>query len=96
MAEAAKNGDPLAIEVYQICGAYLGRMLSMLIDILNPQVIVIGSIFARSKSLIEPEMMRVIEKEALSYSRSACQILPAGLGESIGDMAALSVAAYLL
>ena len=96
VAEAAKNGDPLAIEVYQICGAYLGRMLSMLIDILNPQVIVIGSIFARSKSLIEPEMMRVIEKEALSYSRSACQILPAGLGESIGDMAALSVAAYLL
>ena len=96
VAEAAMNGDPLAIEVYRICGAYLGRMLSMLIDILNPQVIVIGSIYVRSKDLIEPEMVRVIEKETLSYSRSVCKIVPAGLGEKIGDIAALSVASYLL
>lgn len=96
VAEAAMNGDPLAIEVYRICGAYLGRMLSMLIDILNPQVIVIGSIYVRSKDLIEPEMVRVIKKETLSYSRSVCKIVPAGLGEKIGDIAALSVASYLL
>ena len=96
VAEAALQGDPLAIEIYRICGHYLGKALSTLIDVLNPEVIVLGSIYGRSQELIEPSMRLVIEKETLSHSRNVCKIVPAGLGESIGDYAALSVAAYLL
>lgn len=96
VSEAAIKGDPLALEIYRICGCYLGQFLSILIDILNPQLIVIGSIYARSQSLLETSMKQVIERETLPYSRSVCRIVPAGLGESIGDMAALSVASYLL
>ena len=36
----------------------------------------------------------VLERETLSYSLAACQIMPAGLGEFIGDYAALAVAGY--
>jgi len=96
VAEAALNGDPLAIEIYRICGHYLGKALSTIIDILNPEVIVLGSIYGRSQALIEPSMRLAIERETLSHSRYVCRIVPAGLGESIGDYAALSVAAYLL
>ena len=96
VAEAAYKGDPLAIEIYRICGHYLGNALSVLIDVLNPEVIVLGSIYGRSQELIEPAMRKAIERETLSHSRNVCRIVPAGLGESIGDYAALSVAAYLL
>ena len=96
VAEAANAGDPLAIEIYRTCGHYLGKALSTLIDILNPEVIVLGSIYGRSQELIEPAMRKAIEQEALSHARNVCRIVPAGLGESIGDYAALSVAAYLL
>ena len=96
VAEAALNGDKLAIEIYGICGHYLGKALSVLIDVLNPEVIVLGSIYGRSQELIKPSMRIAIEKETLSHSRNVCKIVPAGLGESIGDYAALSVAAYLL
>ena len=91
VAEAALNGDPLALEIYRICGRYLGKALSTLIDILNPEVIVLGSIYGRSQELIEPSMRTAIEQETLSLSRKVCKIVPAGLGESIGDYAALSV-----
>ena len=93
IAEAAMNGDELALRIYRTSGEYLGKGLSILIDILNPQVIVIGSIYTRSKGLLEPFAMEIIKKEALSHSRNVCRIVPAVLGEDLGDYAALSVAA---
>jgi len=93
IAAAAMNGDELALRIYRTSGEYLGKGLSILIDILNPQVIVIGSIFTRSSELLEPYAMDIIKKEALSHSRNVCRIVPAVLGEDLGDYAALSVAA---
>ena len=52
IAEAAFNGDETAKEVYRICGEHLGKGLAVIIDFLNPEKIVIGSIFARSHSLL--------------------------------------------
>ena len=71
----------------------LGKGLSILIDILNPERIVLGSIFQRSESLLRPKMQEVLEKECLGYSLKACSVVPAELGDNIGDYAALAVAA---
>lgn len=92
IAEAAYSGDPVALEVYRVCGEYLGRGLSMIIDLLNPQVIVIGSVFARSRDLLWEAAKKIINEEALSASADCCQVLPAGLGEHIGDYAAVATA----
>lgn len=92
IAEAAFSGDETAIRVYNTCAQMLGRAVSVLIDLLNPEKIVIGSIFARSETLLREKMEEVIKNETLSFSRSVCDIVPAELGESIGDYAAISVA----
>ena len=92
VAEAAFSGDEVAIDIYKTCAAYLGRGLSLLIDILNPEVIILGSIYGRAKSLIEPFMREKIEQEAITLSYKNCKIVPAGLLENIGDIAALSLA----
>lgn len=92
VAEAADAGDVTAREVYRICGEYLGRGLSILIDILNPEVIVIGSVFARSHHLLWEAAKQQIEKEALSAAAACCAVVPAELGESIGDYAAIATA----
>lgn len=94
VADAAREGDPLALDIYATSGYYLGWGLAMLIDILNPEVIVIGSIFERSGDLLSETMYQMIEKEALEISRKRCKILPAQLGDRIGDYAALSVAVH--
>lgn len=92
IAEAARKGDETALKVFEICGRQLGRGLSMIVDIINPERIVIGSIFARCQDLLIPSMRAEMAKECLADSLQDMQILPAGLGEQIGDYAALSLA----
>lgn len=91
VAEAMYTGDEFALEVFTKCAERLGQGLSVIIDILNPQAIVIGSIYERNKEFFIPIVESVIEKEALSCNSRVCEILPAQLGDSIGDYAALGV-----
>ena len=91
VADAARKGDALAKEVYEICGEKLGVGLSVLIDILALDKIVIGSIFQRCEDLLRPAMEKVIKKEVLCQNLD-CEIVPAELGDNIGDYAALAVA----
>lgn len=95
VAEAAKAGDELAKRIYRTSATYLGRALAMVIDMLNPEVIAIGSIFVRAEELIRPFMQAAIERDALPGAAAVCKVKPAELGESIGDIAALSLAATL-
>jgi len=92
VADAAFAGNKTAIKIFEISGEYLGKGLSVLIDILNPQKIVIGSIYARCRQFIEPACFEVIMREALEPARAVCSIVPADLGEQVGDYASLSVA----
>ena len=92
VALAAEQGDNTALEIFGISGRYLGRGLSLLIDILNPRMIVIGSVYARCRKFLEPACMEIIRQEALTPAREVCKIVPAALGEEVGDYASLSVA----
>lgn len=88
----ASKGDKVALEILESSGRRLGMGLSVLIDILNPECIVIGSIFTRCGEYLKPSAELVIDKEVLEASRRVCSIVPASLGESIGDYASLGVA----
>lgn len=94
VADAALNKDPAALWVYRKSGEYLGRGLSVLLDILNPEMIVIGSIFTRSRDLLWPHAKRMLEKEALYLTNKSCRIVPAALTESLGDIAAICAVLY--
>lgn len=92
IAECAEQEYEDAIEVYKICGSYLGKGLSVIVDLLNPEAIIIGSVFARSGHLLVETMEEVMKRECLPGSLNVCRVLPAGLGETIGDCAAVAVA----
>lgn len=96
LAQAAESGDSLAIEIYEESGKMLGLGLSVIVDIINPQAIIIGGVFSRSRELLWPHAEKVLRREALGASLNACKILTAELGENVGDYAALSVAQYEL
>ena len=92
LAEAAKAGDRFAKKVFDKSGEMLGKGMSLVIDIVNPERVVIGGVFMRSGELLVPAMKRVIEKEALTDSARVCEIVPAKLSENVGDIAALAIA----
>ena len=92
LADRAKNGDMDALRVYRASARKLGAGLSVLIDLFNPERIVIGSVFARSEELFREEMEKVIAEEALAEAAAVCTVVPAALGDAIGDWAAVAVA----
>ena len=90
LAAYARKGDPVALDIFKTVGKRLGAGLAILADVIDPEVIVIGSVFARCEDLIRPHMEPIFLREALVGER--CRIVPAALGEQIGDYAALTVA----
>lgn len=92
VAMAAEQGDELALRILAISGTWLGAGLALILDCINPERIIIGSIFTRCEKFLRPSMQRKLEEEALSHTVRVCQVLPAALGEKIGDYAALSIA----
>ena len=93
VADAMRDGDPLARRIYEISARHLGAGLSIVVDILNPELIVIGSIYSRNEDMMKPIVDEILSREALPLSNKVCKVVPAALGEAIGDYAALSVAA---
>ncbi len=92
VAEAARAGDPLALDVFALSGSYLGKGLALAIDLINPEAVIIGGIFLRCEDLLRPAMERELSRECLGRNLGACRITAAGLGERVGDYAALAVA----
>lgn len=92
VAEAAHSGDAVAARIVESTGGRLGEAMAILVDVLNPERIVIGGLAMRmGESLLAPAR-RAMEREALPGSARICQVVPASLGESIGDVAAICAA----
>jgi glucokinase len=89
---AAQAGDAVARSILRRSGERLGQTLAMLIDVLNPQRIVLGGLAWRMGEPFMAPMRRVMQREALPQTLRACEVVPAALGEKIGDVAAMCVA----
>ena len=63
MAEYARSGNEFCKAVYRKSGEMLGRSIAILVDLLNPQKIVIGGIFMRANDLLMPHAERIMKKE---------------------------------
>lgn len=91
---AAEAGDALALAIWREVGERLGEALALFIDVLNPERIVIGSIYQRCERFIAPAAKSVIAREALPDSARDCAIVPAQLGDELGSCAAVAIARY--
>jgi glucokinase len=89
---AAQSGDKAALRIIAVCGRKLGETLGILVDILNPERIVIGGLAMRFGELVLAPARKWMQREALGPSAAACSVVTAELGERIGDIAALCVA----
>ena len=92
VGKEAQAGDELAQEIFHQAGEKLGKGLAVLVDILNPARIVIGSIYLRQQSFLEPAAQEILREEAIERSREVCEVVPAGLGEQVGKFASVAVA----
>ncbi len=92
LSERARRGEEEAQAVLNRAALYLGRGLAMIADMLNPQRIIVGGIGMRMFDLLVQPAVQVFRAEALPKAFDACAVVPAQLGESIGDLASLCAA----
>ena len=90
--EKARNGEEFYLSIVRESAEKFSRVLSILIDLFNPEVIVAGGVFMRNYDLFMPIVTPIIQRESLTDSYKICKILPAEIGENIGDYAALAIA----
>lgn len=91
IAQAAAEGDPLASRVMQQTGYYIGVGLAGLVNVLNPERIVIGGGVAQAgDSLLQPIEMTV-RARAMPVATEALQVVPARLGEDAGVIGAAAL-----
>ena len=94
LAEYARAGDGHALEVFRQAGAYLGEGISIIADILDPEMIVIGGVYMRCRDLLDESMWETICRETLAQTAESLKVVPAENGEAIGDLAAVMAAVY--
>jgi glucokinase len=89
---AGTDGDELALEVFRQAGFYLGVALSGLINVLNPEMIVIGGGAAAGWNLFLPHVRKTISQRAYREPAERAQISLARLGDDAGIIGAARLA----
>lgn len=80
---AAQNGDSLALEVIGKAVAYLGTGVVNLVNIFNPEIIIIGGGMARMGDLLFNPVRQAVKERAFRLSAQAVRIVPAQLGDDV-------------
>lgn len=91
--DAMYSGDELAKTIITVSAEYLGKGIAVLVDILNPEIVIIGSIFTRNTDFYLPIVTETVKREALEHCVAGLKIVPSALGDEIGDYAALGIIA---
>lgn len=84
VAEAAKQGDLVAQRIFKIMGEYIGIGLASVVNLLNPEKIIIGGGVADAGDLLFDPIKSVIKERTLKVSGDAVEVVPAKLGNTAG------------
>lgn len=91
--DAARQGDGVVLETLAEAGTYLGRAIANLVNLLNPQMVVIGGPLARLGDPFLGPIRREVRRRALWDSLAGLTLVPSALGDEAG---AIGAAALLL
>ena len=88
VAKAAEAGDPVAKRIFEIVGTYIGMGLVSVINLLNPEKVIIGGGVAAAGDLLLAPIRKTIKERAMVVAGNSVEIVPAELGNSAGVIGA--------
>jgi len=93
VATAANQGDKLGRSIMEETGEYLGTGVANIINLFNPELVIMGGGVARAGDLIFEPLKKAVQKRAFSVSAEAAKIMPVSLGK---DCTVIGAAALVL
>ena len=95
VAGAAKKGDRLARRIYQQAAFYLGLSVANVIQIVNPEMIIIGGGVSKAGKLLFGPLIQAARNFCWARPYQSCKIVPAKLKDTVGDLGAISLVLQL-
>lgn len=89
VVQAALAGDPDAVAVVAESGRWLGSGMAMLVDVLNPQLIVLGSLGVVLGDLVIGPARAALSRYARPAAVAVCDVVPAALGDRLSSVQAI-------
>lgn len=89
--EAARQGDVLGLQLVEETGYYMGWGIANLVNILNPDIVLLGTIAIAAGDLLLNPIRKTVSEFAMTRPAEAVKIAPAQLGEALGDLAAIAL-----
>lgn len=91
---ATRNEDPLCIELIEQTGAELGRQLANLINIFNPEAVIVGGVLALADEYFLPPIRSAIRKYSLKLMCKDIEVLVSANPQRVGMIGACMVARH--
>ena len=91
IVRAAQEGDQRAITILSEVGLNLGRGISMLIQLLNPELIILGGVVAEANQYILTPIQQALNVYSMAKSREKTKIALYQLGTEVGLLGAIAV-----
>jgi len=97
LLQAADEGHEDAISLFAGIGRYIGIGIANIMNVFNPDVVLIGNRISRARRWIEPSLTETVNNRALPYHRRNARILFAELGEqsAVRGAAYFAISAFL-
>nr|WP_246221332.1 ROK family protein [Phytoactinopolyspora mesophila] len=77
---AAQEGEPRAVRAVEQVGTWLGVGLAGLINVFNPELVVLGGMYGRAFDVLQPALNQALESRAMMTSAPRAGVVPAALG----------------
>ncbi len=84
VAEAARHGDPVSVQLLQQAGRHVGQMLATAVNMMNPSLIVIGGGVAAAGDVLMASIREVVYGRSLPLATRHLQIRQSTLGDCAG------------
>ena len=88
---AARTGDALALQLVDETAYYMGWGIANLVNILNPDIVLLGTIAIAAGDLLINPIRKTVSEFAMTRPAEAVKIEPAQLGDALGDLAAIAL-----
>lgn len=92
IAKRARAGEETALRVFEMEGCYLGRIIAVAVNLLNPKRIVIGGGVSLAFDLFEESLWRTLREQIYAYANPDFDVLPTPLGYEAGLYSAAAIA----
>ena len=91
VAETARQGDALALKVFNEASEYLGIGIASLINLFNPEMVLIGGGVSLAGDIFFDNIRKVVDQHVMQSSGRDLQILPMAFGENAALMGAFAL-----